>query len=75
MHIYSLDNMEDKDIVSVIGFAGVPTLLNDRLFTVYEIQNTFDNAVQYSKDQNREITGLIDLELGGTNGLIPLLIS
>lgn len=49
VHIYPVESMTEEDVLNVIGFVGIPSLLADRLFTIFEIQNTFDAAVEHSK--------------------------
>lgn len=74
--IISLESIADDEVIICFGIMGSPSVTEEKLPSKEEITKAIIKIQEYLKTQpqihGKKITAVINMEIGGANGLIPL---
>ena len=69
VEVISPEGLSDDDLVVVVGMAGAPTVMTEKIPNGAEIDRVYDLVVEHS---GREPRAMISFEIGGINSLFPV---
>jgi len=74
IRIISTESMIDTDLSVMVACFGAPAPLNERLAASEKYRKVFEFLSEELKKENKTITSLISVEIGGLNSLTPLYV-
>lgn len=72
VRLVDASDLEPDALVANVGFVGSPLVLKEKLFTEAQITTALE---EMSRLQGRPIDAVLAAEIGGGNGLVPLLVA
>jgi DUF917 family protein len=69
VELYTLDELDDDDLIVPTAMMGAPTVLNEKLPNGDDLVNAFQSLGQYS---GKPIKATMSIEAGGLNSVVPI---
>lgn len=69
VELYTLDELDDDDLIVPTAMMGAPTVLNEKLPNGDDLLNAFESLGQYS---GKSIRATMSIEAGGLNSVVPI---
>ncbi len=67
--LYTLDELDDDDLVVPTAMMGAPTVLNEKMPNGDDLVNAFESLARYS---GKPVKATMSIEAGGLNSLVPV---
>jgi DUF917 family protein len=69
VQLYTLDELDDDDLVVPTAMMGAPTVLNEKMPNGDDLVNAFESLGRYS---GKSIKATMSIEAGGLNSVVPI---